>query len=52
MSLKEIIVDIIIPLISGLIGGSIGSIVINKRKMNNRNANFNNGGDVFNGDKK
>ncbi|MDR0979017.1 MAG: hypothetical protein LBL91_03675 [Lachnospiraceae bacterium] len=52
MDWKEILTGIIIPLLAGFIGGSIGSIVIDKRKMNNKNTTFNNNGDVFNGDKK
>lgn len=64
MSLKEVLIDIIIPLISGLIGGSIGSVVIIKnkyssigtikkdnRKVNNKNALYNNIGEVYNGDR-
>ena len=61
MSLKEVL---IIPLISGFIGGSIGSVVIIKnkyssigtikkdnRKVNNKNALYNNIGEVYNGDR-
>lgn len=64
MSLKEVLIDIIIPLISGFIGGSIGSVVIIKnkhssigtikkdnRKVNNKNALYNNIGEVYNGDR-
>ena len=64
MSLKEVLIDIIIPLISGVIGGSIGSVVIIKnkyssigtikkdnRKVNNKNALYNNIGEVYNGDR-
>ncbi len=64
MSLKEVLIDIIIPLISGFIGGSIGSGVIIKnkyssigtikkdnRKVNNKNALYNNIGEVYNGDR-
>lgn len=63
MSLKEVLIDIIIPLISGF-GGSIGSVVIIKnkyssigtikkdnRKVNNKNALYNNIGEVYNGDR-
>lgn len=52
MSLKEVLFEIVIPLISGFVGGSIGNIIINKRKMNNKKVNFNNNGDVINGNKK
>ena len=64
MSLKEVLIDIIIPLISGFIGGSIGSVVIIKnkyssigtikkdnRQVNNKNALYNNIGEVYNGDR-
>lgn len=64
MSVKEVLIDIIIPLISGFIGGSIGSVVIIKnkyssigtikkdnRKVNNKNALYNNIGEVYNGDR-
>ena len=64
MSLKQVLIDIIIPLISGFIGGSIGSVVIIKnkyiiivtikkdnRKVNNKNALYNNIGEVYNGDR-
>lgn len=64
MSLKEVLIDIIIPLISGFIEGSIGSVVIIKnkyssigtikkdnRKVNNKNALYNNIGEVYNGDR-
>lgn len=64
MSLKEVLIDIIIPLTSGFIGGSIGSVVIIKnkyssigtikkdnRKVNNKNALYNNIGEVYNGDR-
>lgn len=64
MSLKEIVVDIVIPLIAGFIGGSIGSVImiknkfnsiglinVDKRKVNNKNASYNNVGEVNNGDK-
>ena len=54
MSLKEVLIDIIIPLISGFIGGTIGSIgTIKKdnRKVNNKNALYNNIGEVYNGDR-
>ena len=64
MSLKEVLIDIIIPLISGSIGGTIGSVVIIKnkyssigtikkdnRKVNNKNALYNNIGEVYNGDR-
>lgn len=64
MSLKEVLIDIIIPLISGFIGGSIGSVAIIKnkyssigtikkgnRKVNNKNALYNNIGEVYNGDR-
>lgn len=64
MSLKEVLIDIVIPLISGFIGGSIGSVVIIKnkyssivtikkdnRKVNNKNALYNNIGEVYNGDR-
>lgn len=64
MSLKEIILDIIIPLISGFVGGSIGSIIIvknkfttigsiikDKRKVNNNKVTYQNVGEVYNGDR-
>lgn len=58
MSFENILTGIIIPLIAGFLGGSIGNIVVdsyrNKRnhKLNNKNAIFNNDGDVINGDRK
>lgn len=58
MSWESIITGVIIPLISGFIGGSIGNIVIESyktrknNKMNNKNAVFNNNGDVINGNKR
>lgn len=64
MSLKDILVDIVVPLIAGFIGGSIGSVVIikykynsiesikiDKRKVNNNKALYQNVGEVTNGDK-
>ena len=64
MRLKQLLIDIIIPLISRFIGGSIGSVVIIKnkyssigtikkdnRKVNNKNALYNNIGEVYNGDR-
>lgn len=64
MDLKEVFIDIIIPLISGFIGGSIGCVVIIKskyssigtikkdnRKVNNKNALYDNIGEVYNGDR-
>ena len=51
MSLKEVLIDIIIPLISGFIGGSIGTIKKDNRKVNNKNALYNNIGEVYNGDR-
>lgn len=50
MNWKEVLTQIIIPLISGFIGGSIGSIVIDRRKINNKKTTYNNIGDVVNGD--
>lgn len=58
MSLETILTGVIIPLIAGFIGGSIGNIVIEihrarkNNKMNNKNAHFNNNGDVVNGNKR
>ncbi len=58
MSWESIITGVIIPLIAGFIGGSIGNIVIESyktrksNKMNNKNAVFNNNGDVINGNKR
>ena len=58
MSLETMLTGVIIPLIAGFIGGSIGNIVIEihrtrkNNKMNNKNAHFDNNGDVVNGNKR
>ena len=64
MSLKDVLVDIVVPLIAGFFGGCIGSVVIikykyssiesikiDKRKVNNKKALYQNVGEVNNGDK-